>query len=558
MSEETSSPQTQPATQPDGPEIPPAIHPPTPTPVAPKPRLHWLRRSLVCNPFYLVSAALLLFGIYRVSCDTSVLVTEQSQLAFNFSALQFYEVLLVFTAIVLARRAIWYDATLLATLESAFLFIPFFLISQAALIDRNTVWGLSLLAVVVAVMRFAGLKRFFAELHLPGRLLGIGAMIAIANAAMPIVYRTLHQSKIGTKVAAGAAYMTNECAWLLLLPALVALINFLPHPEARGNLAPQRRWIPAGFLGLWLAATTVHLYSLGYVYDFDLRCEWVAPVLWVLAWTMVRRAAEFPIGRVPAVSCALLVMPAAITLVAATGSGSRVFLALTLANILGYGALAVFRRGERFALHLCFASSVALLAGTPDQWPLPFIAGWTHGKCALLVVAAYGIAWAGMLRDPRLTILAGSLIVSGGFAVVHGDPLRLHWVIQLGFIFVLLHSYRWQDEEHQGAGFVRAAAAAAWVTHAWIWSCSDASPWLVGIPGLVVLAAAVSLRVIEGRWRHILIPAAAVLTVLAKPANAAAGQVRTAPDGLLLVVGSFILFGIGTVLALTRHRWHAK
>src|SRR5579859_4448160 len=59
------------------------------------PAAHWLKSFLACNPFYLVSAALLLYGFYLVSVDPGFLQREISQLFFNFTALQFYEILLV-------------------------------------------------------------------------------------------------------------------------------------------------------------------------------------------------------------------------------------------------------------------------------------------------------------------------------------------------------------------------------------------------------------------------------------------------------------------------------
>src|SRR6266851_4494953 len=99
-----------------------------------KPLSYWLTRFLACNPFYLVSAALLLYGLYRVSDDPKFLSRETSQLAFNFTSLQFYEAILVATAIFLARRGIWYDSTLLIGLENLLVLVPFILISQAALI----------------------------------------------------------------------------------------------------------------------------------------------------------------------------------------------------------------------------------------------------------------------------------------------------------------------------------------------------------------------------------------------------------------------------------------
>src|ERR1700759_4961574 len=120
---------------------PPTISaPPPPERPQPKPFSYWARRFLVCNPFYLVSAALLLFGMYRVSVDRNLFSEEISQLAFNLGSLEFYEMLLVFTAIFLAARHIWYDSTLLVTLENLLIFVPFILVSQVALISTHAVW----------------------------------------------------------------------------------------------------------------------------------------------------------------------------------------------------------------------------------------------------------------------------------------------------------------------------------------------------------------------------------------------------------------------------------
>lgn len=59
-----------------------------------RPWAYWVKRFFACNPFYLVSAALLLYGFYRVSIDTSYFRQETSQLWFNFTSLQLYEGLL--------------------------------------------------------------------------------------------------------------------------------------------------------------------------------------------------------------------------------------------------------------------------------------------------------------------------------------------------------------------------------------------------------------------------------------------------------------------------------
>src|SRR5450756_109552 len=127
----------------------------------PRPLSWWLRKLFVCNPFYLVSAALLLFGCYRVSTDAPLFDVESARLTFNFTSVQFYEILVVLTAIFLARRQIWYDATLLVGLENLLVFVPFILISQAALIDSNLALEMCLAGAIIAIVRFSGLKRHY-------------------------------------------------------------------------------------------------------------------------------------------------------------------------------------------------------------------------------------------------------------------------------------------------------------------------------------------------------------------------------------------------------------
>src|SRR2546423_376582 len=117
------------------------------------------RQLIACNPFYLISVALLLFGCYRISVEPALFNHEAAHLFFNFTSLQVYELLLVITAIFLARRRIWYDSTVLAGLENLLLLVPFILISQAALINQRTTWQLCLLGGTLALGRLAGLRR---------------------------------------------------------------------------------------------------------------------------------------------------------------------------------------------------------------------------------------------------------------------------------------------------------------------------------------------------------------------------------------------------------------
>src|SRR5258705_7690670 len=108
--------------------------------VAPLPRCRntrWLRWIIARNPFYLLSAALLLFGVNRLSIDPGFIPGEESNLVFNFCALQVYEFLLVLVAIFLARRLIWYDSTLLIAIENGLVLVPCLLITHGTLIGRE-------------------------------------------------------------------------------------------------------------------------------------------------------------------------------------------------------------------------------------------------------------------------------------------------------------------------------------------------------------------------------------------------------------------------------------
>ena len=203
------------ATAPDF--VPPLI------PLRPKPFSWWLRKFFACNPFYLVSAALLLFGCYRVSLDASFLNLDTARVVFNFTSMQIYEIALVMVAIFLVRRQLWYDSTLLVGLENLLLFVPFIFISYSSLTDARLTQEMCALGVLTAMLRFGALKKYFRQLNLPGQLLLAGLALLAVNVALPLSYRHFAETKFGVHMDSGPAYVMNECAWLLILPVGLAL-----------------------------------------------------------------------------------------------------------------------------------------------------------------------------------------------------------------------------------------------------------------------------------------------------------------------------------------------
>lgn len=515
----------------------------------------WLKRLLACNPFYLVSAALLLYGMYRVSLDPNFLPTEVGQLVFNFTSLQCYELLLVFTAIVLARRSIWYDATLLIVLENLFILVPFILISQAALIEQQTVWVLCAAAALIALARSAAARRWISVLLLSPLMLVGGVIVLLENAAMPVIYRILHESKVGTKLAVGAAYEMNEASWLWLLPALCAFANLLPRPRDDGELLVQRRWFPVSLFLLWIAGTGVHLYSLGYVYDFDLRRELLAPALWVLAWTLHLRLKDFVVLPPATLRQATLLLPLVITLVPLGVVGGKVFAVLSALNVVAFALLTWRERSNRFTLHLMLVSLAATVGALPVEVTQPVAGYFDRVKLFGVAALAYLVVASTLSRNPKVA-LGGSLAAALGAGLLRsGRADAMHWAAQAGLVLFLLHSLRWRDGEHQGTGAVRAIMAAAWVAHSLVWVRSGAAFLNPVTVAGVVLAISVCRRWLQLNWSPMAVPIAGLLVALCSPANFAVVKLQAAPVGMVAIAASFLLFGLGTVAALTKRHW---
>jgi hypothetical protein len=502
-----------------------------------------------------VSAALLLYGCYRISTDAPFLSGETARLWFNFTSVQVYEIVLVLVAIFLATRRLWYDSTLLVGLENLLVFVPFILISQAALTDGLMTWAICAAGVALAAMRFGALKTFYRQLNLPDRLLAAGLVLLAVNVALPLLYRHYINVKLGVHLDAGPDYVMNECNWLLVLPAALALANSLPRAQAIGDLLPQRRWLPAGLFALWFAVTCVHLYSLDYIYGYYLRPELCAPACWVLAWTIFCRC---PAER--AWLKRALMIPALLAPLLATAPGAaKTYLVLSGLNLAGYGVAALRDRSNRLAPHLAFGAVLMLVGGLPGDWMQHLAPGATPAQGVAAGLATYLVLWTACLRNPKLA-LVGAIVLAAGIVAAFGhNSGAAHWALQGGLVFFLLHSLRWDDAKNPGAEVARLLAGAAWAIQSFVWMNSETGRfWMPLIPAAVVLGIYWVCLPLRGIWRLFAVPAAAVVVMLSGPCSAAVEDLRAAPVGLLAVAASFLLLGAGTLAAVTRELWHKQ
>jgi hypothetical protein len=377
-----------------------------------------------------------------------------------------------------------------------------------------------------------------------------------------LIYRHFGQTKVGI-LDSGPAYVMNECTWLLILPAVLALANLLPLARAAGSLLPQHRWLPLGLYTLWVAVTCAHVYGLDFIYQFDLRGELFAPAAWVLAWTIFLRVPTRFLWQ----KYALTFLPLCVPLLSTSPGGRMTFLILAALNLIGYSIISLLDRSNRLARHFVIATGLLLVAGLPANW-LPAVTpassnlpalgpGLPQMQCVAAGLMAYLVFWTALRRHPMLAVLGAIAFGTAIMSIFHHHPGAGHWAFQGGFVFLLLHSLRWIDKEHPGANLFRLMAGFLWVLASFVWMNSDAGRyWMPFIPGAVVLAACFVCQLHRLEWKKSAVPATALLVMLSGPATATIEGLRTAPVGLLAVTASFLLFGFGTLAALTRHHWH--
>jgi len=538
-------------------EIPPELPLTEGSPPAPaQPGL--FKRLLAYNPFYLTSAALLLFGLYRISVDPAFVSREIAQLCFNLSSLELYEALLVVTAISLAARKICYDCNLLVSLENLFVLVPFILISQAALIDQHIVMIAAVGGGALVLVRTAALQRWIAHTKYPKRLLGLGAVMLLVNIALPIVYRVLHESKFGTKPDWGAAYETNRWIWLVGLPVVCALFEAAPlrskDPEPE-SFATKYIW--QALFCLWLAGTIVHLYCLGYIYDFTLRPEFVAPGVWVVSWMACRRLMKVPSEtKLPALD-AVFATPGLVTLLALPQLSKEVFVVLSTLNAFAFAWLFLSRRANsKFVLHLSVLSLLAAFAALPER----FFPVWYGNSSQFRIVggllALYVLVWICLSRQPKLGLLGGGLMALITGLLFGQNPQMPHWAASTGLAFLLLHSLRWNDATEPGSAALRWIVAICWVGHAVIWTQAGGSFWMLFAVATPVLAIAVLAKILKATLGPWVVSGAALLVLLSAPGDSVVSHAHDAPLGVIAIVASFGLFALGTISAVTKHRWH--
>jgi hypothetical protein len=289
----------------------------------------------------------------------------------------------------------------------------------------------------------------------------------------------------------------------------------------------------------------------------DVPVQQIAPAVWMLCWTAYRRMLQF-IPRTPVyVAQAAMVLPAVATVLAVSRLGHAVFLALTILNATIYQRIYARNGGPRLALHLLLLSVAAIVAALPQQWNHGFVTQLSRTQLISASIAGYFLVCAALSRDPRLGVVGGLFAAVAASVLFHKSANFLHWAIESGIIFAVIHSLRWSDLEHKGAVGVRIFLCIAWVLHALIWMHNGGSAWMTLAMVTPVVGGYVAFRLLNRYWGPGIVPLATASVGCSALADWTFGRIQSAPVGVLALIGSFVLFAAGTVAALTRHRWNS-
>lgn len=528
--------------------------------------IDWLKLGrfiLAGNPAYIISALLLIWSISRLSADSHMSWTEGQRLVFNFGALQFYQMLLAVTAVFLSRRAIWYDASLLAGFENLFLFVPFILVSQAIFLGPVMVWALCLTGGVLAVSRMMTMRLGVRDWRYPGVLYAMAFMFLAIHIALPLFFRVIY-GEGDPRTDEPHFFRILSAGWLLGLPVLALLPNFIPrmHKRAEQGTALQYAWLPLLYLGLWVGATGVHLAAVGYVYGVKWSWFNLLPAVWVLAWTVLNRLTDIWSQPQQLVRRMVLLMPALLGLAAVYGPSTYLYPIMGTINVLLYAVLSWFGKDRIFARHMGLLSLAALAGGLSGRFDAAMITPEIEAKIVLAGMTFFVLLHALRSDNPKYGILGAISALVLSTAVTEAWAHDLSWSLSLGIeaamVFLLAHSIRWNDGEHEGAAMVRTMVAMAWPIHALVWS-------MAAVPRSSVTIATLALTMITLHWVvRWWIPERArmIVAVSASASLIFAGTpwlhplIAGLPSGVIALVISFALFGAGTGLALSRSKWH--
>lgn len=485
---------------------------------------------MVCNPLLLLSPVCLLYGIYRAVVAPNLFATDDGNTIFNFLALAIYVLMVCVTSTLLARKRIVPDTVMLLLLNALLFVSPFILIAHGIFLEGHLAVALGILGIAMGKGQLEVLRRRLPKNFVTPQL-SIGAALVLAvNFAVPLIFRR------GLENDNEAWGLTSAYAWYLVFPLLVAWLNFIPIRETSATIWARPWFAPLIYL-LWVAGTSIQLWTVAYVDDRHLRAHQFAVAVWVLAWTAFRRAQMFA-----PVWAARIQTIAPVIAILIPGIGALLGLDLRIAAllyVLNLPILAVAHRNLP-AVALGGISLLGAVCCMPSNWIGELSPVLTRGSFIALVIAAVVVGAIGTFRDARAGLPAA--IGVGILAAACGVSMTLAFNGAIFFLF--LHQLRWKTigvNEH----VLLAIAAVMWIAHTFgleMRNSTDAR----AATFVATIVVTLCLRNASLGLPTSLVPAfSSIFILLLHPMHWSTKTVATAPSGVLAIAVGFALLAAG-------------
>lgn len=229
------------------------------------------RRSIfraVCdrNPFYLLSAACMLFGCIALTNSSSFSPIKLNRLLMLIATLNFYEVLLIALALFLiVRRGLRRDGTILLFLEAFFLVDVTFLNSE--IVQTNLKIGLAIngLLLALAIVKVAVIFRCLG-ISLAGGVFATAVAELVMLFALPGAFKHIaagHNASLPALAIYGAWWAIG------CLPVIATLLMRNRHyfPEPQSAAYARSRAIVGMFVILPVISLLAHATTSNWVYN---------------------------------------------------------------------------------------------------------------------------------------------------------------------------------------------------------------------------------------------------------------------------------------------------
>ena len=550
----------------------------------------WLLGHLVRhNPAYLISAALMLAGVYTIIRPGEQELGNLPAILATYSIFQVYELLLVGIALLLIRRLrVLDDGATLVLVEAAFVVGSFVILDEVMFRDGYLVLGFALgvVAALLATCRLAALA-LGGGLGRPTRLsvLAILALLFGWNVAMPA---RLAQARLANDPRTDALYLVGwwALAGLVLILAILAARR-QPRAGPRERAFVNSPWACWAVTGIVVLVSAFHHNRIGYILDIPLVLSDTIPfaaalsigVVNLLAWRRRVGRLEHVVAALPAVLCVAALVTGqfgslgpwrwrALGMSAHFTEEMRMlcwppaWLAATAVLTLLH---ALRRRSGAFAHQ---AAVLAVVAAGFAETTRP---GRLEISTAALVVAvaAYFAVNAVVYRSPAWAVACLTVVnvairraLPGPMFEAGREPLTAPTslyvppnIVVAGTLgascFVLWVVFRERVPKwlaHIGAALMLLAVAGASFSPA-----TRASSWVLAAVAFALAAVLVLVARRLGWWPYYALAIAAVCVPpgrLISRSDATTG----APSGWLLIVGSFAALGLGLLFSSRKAR----